>query len=252
MDQKNLQANMISLFQETGKYAQKFHKKTYESDMETLKERYSNLLDEIKGIIEESDDDMEEIAAYVPDYVAEQMSNISSKRKKDIACLDNNMNMVSYYVPLMGEIISVKTKPFTEKMVEIWNKNMPEYKIGHSTREHIQGGFKKGLFCYITTAVCRSLNKTDDCYELTLLRDYRDHYLMNSENGEELVKEYYNIAPTIVKRIDTGDNSAEVYARIWQDYLNPCIHLIEEEKKEECRELYSDMVRKLEKKYLYS
>lgn len=252
MDQKNLQANMISLFQETGKYAQKFHKKTYESDMETLKERYSNLLDEIKGIIEESDDDMEEIAAYVPDYVAEQMSNISSKRKKDIACLDNNMNMVSYYVPLMGEIISVKTKPFTEKMVEIWNKNMPEYKIGHSTREHIQGGFKKGLFCYITTAVCRSLNKTDDCYELTLLRDYRDHYLMNSENGEELVKEYYNIAPTIVKRIDRGDNSAEVYARIWQDYLNPCIHLIEEEKKEECRELYSDMVRKLEKKYLYS
>jgi len=252
MDQKNLQANMISLFQETGKYAQKFHKKTYESDMETLKERYSNLLDEIKGIIEESDDDMEEIAAYVPDYVAEQLSNISSKRKKDIACLDNNMNMVSYYVPLMGEIISVKTKPFTEKMVEIWNKNMPEYKIGHSTREHIQGGFKKGLFCYITTAVCRSLNKTDDCYELTLLRDYRDHYLMNSENGEELVKEYYNIAPTIVKRIDRGDNSAEVYARIWQDYLNPCIHLIEEEKKEECRELYSDMVRKLEKKYLYS
>jgi hypothetical protein len=243
---------MISLFQETGKYAQKFHKKTYESDMETLKERYSNLLDEIKGIIEESDDDMEEIAAYVPDYVAEQLSNISSKRKKDIACLDNNMNMVSYYVPLMGEIISVKTKPFTEKMVEIWNKNMPEYKIGHSTREHIQGGFKKGLFCYITTAVCRSLNKTDDCYELTLLRDYRDHYLMNSENGEELVKEYYNIAPTIVKRIDRGDNSAEVYARIWQDYLNPCIHLIEEEKKEECRELYSDMVRKLEKKYLYS
>ena len=97
MDQKNLQANMISLFQETGKYAQKFHKKTYESDMETLKERYSNLLDEIKGIIEESDDDMEEIAAYVPDYVAEQLSNISSKRKKDIACLDNNMNMVSYY-----------------------------------------------------------------------------------------------------------------------------------------------------------
>lgn len=252
MEQKNLRSDMISLFQETGKYAQKFHKKTYESDMDTLKDRYRELLDEIKGIIEESDDDMEEIAAYVPDYVAEQMSEIPSKRKKDIACLDNNMNMVSYYVPLMGEIISVKTKPFTEKMVEIWNQKMPENKIGHSTREHIQGGFKKGLFCYITTAVCRSLNKPDDCYELTLFRDYRDHYLLNCEKGEEIVNEYYNIAPTIVKRIDREDNSSEIYARIWQDYLSPCLRLIEEEKKEECRDLYSDMVRNLEKKYLYS
>lgn len=252
MDHKNLQADMISLFQETGKYAQKFHKKTYESDMETLINKYSKLLDEIKDSIEESDGDMEQTAAYIPDYVAEQLSGISSKRKKDIACLDNNMNMVSYYVPLMGEIISVKTKAFTERMVEIWNRNMPENKIGHSTREHIQGGFKKGLFCYITTAVCRSLNKPDDCYELTLFRNYRDHYLLSSEKGEEIVEEYYNIAPTIVKRINRKENPDEIYAAIWQDYLSPCVHLIEKEKKEECRELYSDMVRKLERDYLYS
>ncbi len=161
------------------------------------------------------------------------------------------MNMVSFFVPLLGEISSVKTKEFTEKMIELYNERMPDNKIGHSTREQIQGGFKKGL-CYITTAVCRSLDKPDDCYELTLLRNYRDQYLLESKEGMETVNEYYNIAPTIVKRIDRQEDSASIYAGIWQDYLSPCVRLIEEGKKKECQMLYSDMVRKLERKYLYS
>lgn len=32
-------------------------------------------------------------------------------------------------------------------------------------------------FCYITTAVCETFGKPDDCYELRLLRTYRDGYL---------------------------------------------------------------------------
>ncbi|MGC4019555.1 MAG: hypothetical protein QM793_10280 [Muricomes sp.] len=252
MDQKNLQAEMISLFQETAGYSGKFHKKSYESDMDLLKSKHSELMEEIKNAIEESDERLEEIASYVPDYVAKQLEQVSSKRKRDLAALDNNMNMVSYFVPLMGEIFSERAKIFTEKLVELWNKNMPDNKIGHSTRQNIQGGFKKGLFCYITTAVCKSMDKPDDCYELTVLRDYRDEYLLNSKEGEGLVKEYYNVAPTIVKRIDREASSAEIYAGIWQDYLSPCIRLIEADRKEECRELYGDMVHSLEKRYLYS
>lgn len=252
MNEKNLQAEMIALFTETAEYAGKFHKKNYEPDMEILKNKHSRLLEDIKEAIEESDEVLEEIASYIPVYVAGQLAEVPSKRKRDLVCLDNNMNMVSYFVPLMGEIVSVKTKTFTEKIVELWNKEMPNGKIGHSTREHIQGGFKKGLFCYITTAVCRSLDKPDDCYELTLLRDYRDEYLLNSDAGTDMVKEYYNIAPTIVKRIDREECSSEIYAGIWQNYLSPCIQLIEAKKKEECRELYKDMVHSLEKKYLYS
>ena len=63
---------------------------------------------------------------------------------------------------------------------------------------------------------------------------------------------YYNIAPTIVKRIDKRDDAKEIYNRIWTDYLTPCIHLIEENEKEACKEVYSDMVRSLQKKYIYS
>ena len=251
MNQENLQADMISLFQETAEYAKKFHKKTYASDMDILLNRHGALLGRIREAFEESDEALAETASVIPDYAAKQLAAVPSKRKRDLACLDFNMNMVSFFVPLLGEISSVKTKEFTEKMIELYNERMPDNKIGHSTREQIQGGFKKGL-CYITTAVCRSLDKPDDCYELTLLRNYRDQYLLESKEGMETVNEYYNIAPTIVKRIDRQEDSASIYAGIWQDYLSPCVRLIEEVKKKECQMLYSDMVRKLERKYLYS
>ena len=129
---------------------------------------------------------------------------------------------------------------------------MPKYKSALSTYEGIRDGCTRGMFCYSTTAVCRSLDKPDDCYELTALRQYRDEYLLSFESGKSLVEEYYNIAPTIVKRINRQKNAGEVYRGIWDRYLSPCIRLIEEDKKEECREVYSQMVRKLEKEYLYS
>ncbi|WP_122642702.1 CFI-box-CTERM domain-containing protein [Luxibacter massiliensis] len=251
MNQENLKAEMISLFEETSQYAMKFHKKTYDSQMESLKSKYGPLLEQFKDEFEESDERLEQLASYVPDYVAEQLAKIPSKRKRDIVCLDHNMNMVSYFIPLLGETQSLRARAFTEKIVELWNQKMPENKIGHSTRESIQGGFKKGL-CYITTAVCRSLDKSDDCYELGLLRDYRDTYLLNSEEGAQTVQEYYNIAPTIVKRIDRREDAAQIYADIWREYLDPCVHLIEEEKREECGKLYREMVRRLEWEYLHS
>ena len=79
-------------------------------------------------------------------------------------------------------------------------------------------GLKKEFYCYITTAVCKSLNKPDDCYELNLLREYRDQYLMGTKDGE-ICKEYYNIAPTIVKRIDRSPDASEIYADIWEKYF---------------------------------
>ena len=71
-----------------------------------------------------------------------------------------------------------------------------------------------------------------------------------SDGGRKLVEEYYNIAPTIVKRINREKNADEIYRGIWNDYLSPCIRLIEEGRNEECREVYSQMVRRLEKDYM--
>ena len=64
--------------------------------------------------------------------------------------------------------------------------------------EDIAGGFRKG-FCYITTAVCESQNKPDDCYEPSDAQAFRDGYLMQTE--EEAYRRNNGIAPRIVLAI---------------------------------------------------
>lgn len=223
MSQNSLQNDLIVLYEKTREKVRGFQKKTYQSDMGILKEENQTLLECVKETIEKSEKCMQEVAGYVPEYASEMLSQIDSKRKREAAVIDHNMAMVAFFVPLMGEIQSTQTKIFTEKIVEIWNQKVPGSKIGHSDAASIENGFKKGVFCYITTAVCKSLNKPDDCYELNLLREYRDQYLMGTKDGEILVKEYYNIAPTIVKRIDRSPDASEIYADIWEKYLKPCV-----------------------------
>lgn len=250
MEIKTLQSELEELYRLTMVY--EFHKATYEQHIESLKEKYALLLQETARACDRSEDAMEAVAGHIPQYVFQELQRETSRRKRDIKALDHKMNMVSFFVPLMGEMPSENAKAVTGRMVEFWNAKMPEYKIGHSDYDGIRGGFRKGVFCYITTAVCESLDKPDDCYELTMLRKYRDEYLMSSESGKEIVEEYYNIAPTIVKRISRQENAGEIYRGIWEDYLNPCIRMIEENRKEECKGRYIEMVRKLEKEYLYS
>ena len=65
---------------------------------------------------------------------------------------------------------------------------------------------------------------------------------MEQEDGEAIIHEYYDVAPTIVKHINHSDRKEEVYRHIWETYLNPCIHMIESERMQECRDLYIQMV----------
>lgn len=250
MDINELREELIVLYNDTMTY--KFDKETYVSEIKKLKKKYSGLLNDIAEICTASEPVPQEIISCIPEYVSSELRAIGSKRKKELAALDHKLNMVSFFMPLIGEAPADNAKEVTKQMADEWNRKMPGNKIGHSTYESINNGFRRGISCYISTAVYRSLDKPDDCYELTTLRNYRDSYLMSSEEGREIVKEYYNIAPTIVKRIDKKTDADDIYRGIWEQCLSPCIHLIEENKNEECRVLYSTMVRKLEKEYLYS
>ncbi len=53
-------------------------------------------------------------------------------------------------------------------------------------------------FCVITTATCIALQGKDDCEELNILRNFRDQHINNTEEGRELVLEYYRVAPLII------------------------------------------------------
>ncbi|GHT83929.1 hypothetical protein FACS1894137_06260 [Spirochaetia bacterium] len=100
--------------------------------------------------------------------------------------------------------------------------------------------------CFITTAVCQSFSKPDDCYELTAFRDFRDNWLAKQPDGEAIIKRYYNTAPQIVSAINRRTDKDAVYLGIWNEYLAECLHLIEAGELEDCKKLYVQMVERLE------
>ena len=72
---------------------------------------------------------------------------------------------------------------------------------------------------------------------------------MSQPDGEEVIRQYYDLAPTIVKHINQRKDRKKIYREVWDQYLSPCIQMIENNKNKQCKELYIRMVRDLEKKY---
>ena len=103
--------------------------------------------------------------------------------------------------------------------------------------------------CFVTTAVCGSFGKPDDCYELTTFRKFRDGWLAAQADGKSLIAEYYEIAPRIVSNINRLANAAQIYKKIWQEYLVPCLNFIRNGDNLACKNKYIEMVRELKKIY---
>jgi hypothetical protein len=104
--------------------------------------------------------------------------------------------------------------------------------------------------CYITTAVCLSLGKEDNCYELNTFRWFRDKWLARQPDGLELIERYYKTAPLIVESINRRKNSNEIYLLIWKNYLSSCLNLIERGSYKRAKNLYIKMVNELKKQFL--
>lgn len=105
-----------------------------------------------------------------------------------------------------------------------------------------------GSFCFITTAVCDYYGKSDDCQELNILRNYRDTWLRNQPDGEEIIAEYYNKAPLLVSLLKTSEHYEKYCEILWTRYIQPCLDMIKKGAFEECKQLYYKMVFFLESK----
>lgn len=249
-----MKEELIQLFEEAQVLIRKFNKQNYEIGFQNQYEKYHEILEKMDAEVEEAEDKeaaIMAIASIIPEYVKEKASALKSKRKAENLVVDYNYAMVTYVLPLVNYNRRENCNKISETMVKLWNQEITGTPIKNSTYESIYGGFSQRM-CYITTAVCESLGKPDDCHELQVLRGYRDEYLMESEEGKRIVEQYYDIAPTIVSHINRTENSKEVYEEIYKKYLLPCIELVEEKKPEECKEVYSSMVHELQKKYLYA
>ena len=98
-----------------------------------------------------------------------------------------------------------------------------------------------GSSCFLTSACVEYLGKEDDCKELTMLRAFRDNYLKKQEGGEELIKEYYQVAPTIVEKINSSLEKEKYYEYIYSN-ITTCLKLIEENDNEGTLKIYKEMV----------
>lgn len=229
-----------------------FNKDTYKDAFKDYCDKYSSLFSSIDEGYTSSEDKKAYISGLAGDFAAYskgECDKLKKKSEKEHFLLDNNMVLTVYVFPALVNAGRESCKELAQGMADAWNDAFKGTKLSVGTFEEIDGGFKRKL-CYITTAVCRSLDKDDDCYELKTLRDYRDQYLLGSDEGRDVVDTYYNIAPTIVNRINKTDEAASTYKTIFSRYINPCITLIESGEYEECKKLYSDMVYTLKDRYM--
>ena len=82
------------------------------------------------------------------------------------------------------------------------------------------------------------------------MKQFRDGYFSRNEEGRRLIEEYYDIAPTIVKRIAREDNPGEKYLYLWNTYIRKCVDLITREENERCGQLYRAMMAELKEEYM--
>lgn len=115
----------------------------------------------------------------------------------------------------------------------------------HSWDEHRE---KPSGGCFITTATLNHLGTTDDdCKELTLLRDFRDKYMLATEEDAELVNRYYELAPILVAKIEANEERDSIYAELWSKCIEPCISKLQKGEFQEAKILYISYIEVLEK-----
>ena len=104
--------------------------------------------------------------------------------------------------------------------------------------------------CFITTAVCNTFNKPDDCHELTVLRKFRDEFMQSDSFMKSEVQEYYRLAPRICEEIDKQSNSAEIYSSIWEKWLKDAVAAVDSSENEKAHTIYKQMVLSLKAEYI--
>ena len=225
-------------------YAEAFQKKYQEHvpTFDAIEAGYNSVIDKEQFLTN--------MAEALAEHGAQLVNRCRRRSEREKTMMDLNLGMAVFVLPMVLEYHGNSSRPLADKLLEAWKKEFPKSNLQAAEFSYIEKGFHK-KFCYITTAVCETLKKGDDCYELNRLRDYRDTDLASLPQGEELIRRYYDIAPTIVKHINCRDDAEEIYRSIWDTYLSPCIHMIESSRLESCRERYEEMVLKLQDTYFF-
>lgn len=181
---------------------------------------------------------------------AKELYDNMPRRNREVYFINQSLAVAGYVFPAILQYKGESSAELISHIQKRWKDAFPKSNIKASDYEDIEKGFHR-KWCYITTAACQVRGMADDCEELNLLRTYRDTYMAAQPGGEDLILEYYNIAPSIVKHINMQPDAGQIYDRIWKEYISPCIGKIREGRMEECLALYTKMVLDMKEKYFH-
>lgn len=102
--------------------------------------------------------------------------------------------------------------------------------------------------CFLSTACSNGIGLPDNCPELQSLRIFRDTYLNNTQDGKNLIKEYYQIAPGILKAIENRGDSHQILVELFDNLVKPTVELIEKGNYETAVAHYKNCVLQLKNK----
>ena len=103
--------------------------------------------------------------------------------------------------------------------------------------------------CFITSACMKHMQEVfdDHCFELEILRSYRDSYM--KEHHPEEIERYYLMAPQIVSVIDKLEECEKIYQKIYEKMVLPSVKAVKRQEYEKAYHIYADGCRYLNDLY---
>ena len=100
--------------------------------------------------------------------------------------------------------------------------------------------------CYLTSACMKYFqeNFDDNCYELTVLRWFRDNFV-----SKEDIEHYYEVAPIIVENINKEEKANIIYDYIYDNIVDYCVEQIEQGNYDKAYSRYRNSVLTLEEQF---
>ena len=106
--------------------------------------------------------------------------------------------------------------------------------------------------CFIATACAEVRGLPDDCYELSLLRLFREEYVAKLPDGEAVLAEYREKAPRVVSAIEAlGEEGAgEIWEYLYERGVSRAVELILGGMWDEAFGVYETVCREMERRFL--
>ncbi len=248
---KAFAANLTKCAYQHRKLAEDFGKKhDYDKRFDEYSTQYIGLMNDMQRIVNSMlPEDRSKAFPLLGEAFMNEMQRVwDETRAKGRTREMDRMTIVIFLIPLIRLQGYDWCDDICLAIRDEWVKRYPKEMFHLAAYEDIAGGFRRRL-CFITTAVCENSGKSDDCYELTAFRRFRDEELAKTAEGRALIDEYYRVAPAIVSCMKYFDDVNTRCREVDETYLTPCLRHIERGEHEACRNLYVKMVKDLEQRY---